>query len=59
MKAVKVLNTPKNKEKLKLVGASFTETKRFLTVQPSSYHQSWLRAGKITVAGYKKNVLGM
>ncbi len=59
MTTVKILNNEQNREHLRMNGHSFQVSGKYLVVTPNAWHQSYLSTGQMSVASYKKKVLGL
>ena len=61
MTTIRIKNTEANKSQLELgmSGATWQVEGRYILVTPSHYHQAWINSGQMSVASYKKNVLGL
>jgi hypothetical protein len=56
---IRVKNTDANKNHLNAIGVFFTVAGRFLEIETSGWHEALIKSGQMSVASYKKNVLGL
>lgn len=62
MTTIKIKNTEANRTWLNdSVNSSinWSENGKFIEIKPSGYHAALLNSGQMSVASYKKNVLGL
>lgn len=56
---IKIRNTEANRNQLNAIGQFFQTIGNLLHIEVSDYHEMWISNGKMSVASYKKNVLGL
>lgn len=58
---LKVKNTQANKSQLEDNNVPFTTSKsgKILSITVNDYHKMWIENGQMSIAKYKKNVLGL